>query len=87
MQMAAKAETKAEIEAEVKEETADEVEVFIPRDNINPAKNQYVAVNGVGMLVPIGKRVKIPKAYAEVLQNSFTQREKAYEYIENIKTN
>lgn len=55
----------------------DLVEVLIPIDYSNPDDiNAYVAVNGVGMLVPKGQRVKIPRPYAELILNAEEERAK-----------
>ncbi len=53
------------------------VEVYVPIDHSNEDDiNVYVSVNGVAMLIPRGKHVKIPKPYAEVLINAEEERAK-----------
>lgn len=49
----------------------DMIEVFIPRDHSNEKNDKfYCSVNGVAMLIPMGKRVKVPAAYAYAIQNA-----------------
>lgn len=61
--------------AEKKNEKKNEmVEVFIPLDRSNENNDKfYCSVNGVAMLIPMGKRVEIPVEYAHVIENA--QRE------------
>ena len=49
------------------------VEVRLFKDNDKYKDDVFVAVNGVGMIVPRGVEVKIPRKYAEALQNSEQQ--------------
>lgn len=78
--------TKTTETTEKAETTEDMVEVFIPRDNKSHSKEQFVSVNGVGMFVPINQKVKVPKKYAEVIENSLQQKEVAYQFMhENNK--
>jgi len=57
-----------------KKEKEDMIEVFIPLDRSNEKNDKYYcSVNGVAMLIPMGKRVKVPAAYAYAIQNA--QRE------------
>lgn len=46
------------------------VEVKLPKASKTEQNFQFVAVNGRTFQVPKGKRVKVPKPIAEVLQNS-----------------
>ena len=61
--------------AEKKTEKKNElVEVFIPLDRSNESNDKfYCSVNGVAMLIPMGKRVEVPAEYAKVIENA--QRE------------
>ncbi len=56
------------------------VKVNLFKDNDKYKDDVFVAVNGVGMLVPRGKEVEIPRKYAEVLRNSEIQDGYAVEY-------
>lgn len=56
------------------------VKVNLFKDNDRYKDDVFVAVNGVGMLVPRGKEVEIPRKYAEVLKNSEIQDGFAAEY-------
>jgi len=56
------------------------VTVKLFKDNARYKDDVFVAVNGVGMLVPRGVEVKIPRKYAEALLNSEKQASFAIEY-------
>lgn len=49
------------------------VTVKLFKDNDKYKDDVFVAVNGVGMVVPRGKEVKIPRKYAIALKNSEAQ--------------
>lgn len=57
------------------------VEIRLFKDNGKYSSDVYVAVNGVGMIVPRGKNVKIPRKYAIALKNSEAQDSFAASYI------
>ena len=57
------------------------VEIELFKDNNKYKDDVFVAVNGRGMLVPRGKKVKIPRKYAIALENSRTQDIKTSDYI------
>jgi hypothetical protein len=57
------------------------VTIKLFKDSGKYADDVYVAVNGVGMIVPRGKEVQIPRKYAIVLQNSEAQDAFAASYI------
>ena len=62
--------------ADKKEKKDDMVEVFIPLDRSNESRDKfYCSVNGVAMLVPMGKRVEVPAAYAQVIKNAQQEHE------------
>lgn len=44
----------------------------------------FVAVNGVGMLVPRGKEVQIPRKFAIALENSQRQSAYAFQYCAGL---
>ena len=51
-------------------ETVEMIEVFIPLDRSNEKNDKYYcSVNGVAMLIPMGKHVKVPAQYAYAIQN------------------
>ena len=58
------------------------VEIRLFKDSKKYKDDVYVAVNGVGMLVPRGETVKIPRKYAIALANSEAQDRNATDYIE-----
>ncbi len=49
------------------------VAVRLFKDNDRYKDDVFVAVNGVGMIVPRGVEVKIPRKYAEAIKNSEIQ--------------
>ena len=49
------------------------VSVKLFKDNDKYKDDVFVAVNGVGMIVPRGKEVEIPRKYAIALKNSEAQ--------------
>lgn len=58
------------------------VEVLIPKQGRGDTE-RFVAVNGERILVQTGKRVKVPKRFAEVILNSQEMSAIAEAYIEN----
>jgi len=59
-----------------KKEKNEMIEVFIPLDRSNEKNDKYYcSINGVAMLIPMGKRVKIPAAYAYAVQNAQAEAE------------
>ncbi len=74
--------TTAEETAEIKtfktleEENAyysEPVKIKLFKDNDKYSGDVFVAVNGVGMFVPRGEEVEIPRKYVEALKNSEIQ--------------
>lgn len=57
------------------------VEIELFKDDDRYADDVFVAVNGVGMVVPRGKKVKIPRKYALALANGQAQDAYARSYI------
>lgn len=70
-------------QAPVEDDGLVEVELF--KDNGKYKDDVYVAVNGNGMLIKRGVRVRIPKAYAAVLDNAERQRMVANRTIEQLR--
>lgn len=68
----AKAKAKAEAEAKAKAEAEAYEEVFVPKASKND-DSLFVSVNGKRILIKKGVAVKVPKAHAEVIRNSFAQ--------------
>lgn len=56
------------------------VSVKLFKDNDKYKDDVFVAVNGVGMIVPRGKEVKIPRKYALAIEQSERQDRKSAEY-------
>ena len=77
-------ETTEEVKAEAKpEENPDErVNIYLMRDSDKYKGDVFVQVNGVGYIIQRGKNVKVPKAVAEVLQNSQEQDSRTAELID-----
>lgn len=68
-------------------------EIFIPIDYSNPDEmNEYIAVNGVGILVPKGETVKVKREYAQAwaitnaLKEAQMKQKKAQKQKENAYT-
>ena len=57
------------------------VKIELFKDDDRYADDVFVAVNGVGMVVPRGKEVKIPRKYALAIANSQSQDAYARNYI------
>lgn len=60
----------------------EEVVVELFKDNGKYKDDVFVAVNGVGMVVPRGKPYKIKRKYAIALENSLKQDKKAVDFME-----
>lgn len=58
------------------------VEIELFKDNGKYKDDVFVAVNGVGCIVPRGKKVKIKRKYALALEDSMKQDRKTSEFIE-----
>lgn len=56
------------------------VSVKLFKDSNKYKDDVFVAVNGVGMIVPRGIEVRIPRKYAEALANSEQQSSFAVDY-------
>jgi len=61
------------------------VSVKLFKDNNRYRDDVFVAVNGVGMIVPRGVEVKIPRKYAIALANSEKQASFAAEHQTNLQ--
>ena len=69
-----KAETKTEKPAVVEDDGMEDI--FIPIDYSNPDEtNEYIAVNGVAILVPKGQKVRVKKEYAAAWRCTEQERE------------
>lgn len=62
------------------------VTVKLFKDSGRYKDDVFVAVNGVGMLVPRGVEVKIPRKYAEALRNSERQASFAVEFQTKLQS-
>ncbi len=63
------------------------VPVKLFKDNDKYKDDIFVAVNGVGMIVPRGKEVLIPRKYAIALKNSEAQDSFAAEFNAQLSKN
>ena len=84
--MSTKSKTKFE---SIKEENAyynELVSIRLFKDNDRYKDDVFVAVNGVGMIVPRGIEVKIPRKYAEALFNSEQQNSFAAWYQAKLQS-
>lgn len=69
--MATNKKTNVKIAKAVDENTLVEIELF--RDNKDYKDNVFVAVNGESCVIARGKKVKIKKKFADVIENSMKQ--------------
>ena len=60
--------------------------VFIPKRSKNDTE-RYVAVNGENMLIQTGRAVEVPERFAEVIEASQRQDDKAEAFIEAFARN
>lgn len=68
-----------------KNNSAEEMtEIFLMKDNDRYKGDVFVCVNGVGIMVPRGEKVKIKKKYADVLQRAAYQANEAASYSEKM---
>ncbi len=58
-------------------------EVFVPKENKHD-DTLYIAVNGKRMMIKKGITVSIPTEFAEVVENSFSSRQTADEFINSV---
>ena len=67
------------------EVVSEKVEVYLPR--LREEKNQdvWVCVNGKGILIKRGERVKVDPEYAEVLKHSEQADDVAYEFLSKLE--
>ena len=63
------------------------VTVTLFQDGDKYKDDVFVAVNGVGMLVPRGKEVQIPRKFAIALENSQKQSNYALKYCAELANN
>ncbi len=57
------------------------VNIFIPKQSRNDTE-RFVAVNGERILIQTGKNVKVPKRFAEVIENSEAMAAVSAAYID-----
>lgn len=62
------------------------VEIELFKDNDKYKNDVFVQVNGKSMQIKRGVRVKVPKAFAEVLENSEAQRKFASRTIDKLSS-
>ena len=79
--MATTKKTAAEMAAGNDENALVEIELF--RDNKDYKDNVFVAVNGESCVIARGKRVKIKKKFASVIENSMKQDLKTARLMDN----
>ena len=61
------------------------VEIELYKDNDKYKNDVFVCVNGKSMQIKRGERVRIPKAFAEVLDNAEAQRKFAGRTIDRLR--
>lgn len=60
----------------------EEVEIELFKDNGKYKDDVFVAVNGVGMVIPRGTKYKVKRKYLEAIENSIKQDRKANDFME-----
>ena len=60
----------------------EEVEIELFKDNGKYKDDVFVAVNGVGMVIPRGTKYKVKRKYLEAIENSIKQDIKANDFME-----
>ena len=73
--------TNTQKNAKYDENTLVEIELF--RDNRDYKDNVFVAVNGESCVIARGKKVKIKKKFADVIENSMRQDIKTARLMDN----
>ena len=58
------------------------VEVELFKDNGKYKDDVFVAVNGVGIVIPRGKKVKVKRKYALLIEDSLKQNKEAVDFME-----
>ena len=71
-------------ETQTPEKEMVEIELF--KDNDKYKNDVFVQVNGKSMQIKRGVRVRIPKAFAEVLENAEAQRKFASRTIDKLSS-
>lgn len=66
-------------------ETDNRVEVMIPRDPANKEADLYVGVNGVGYLLPRGKKSLVPDYVAAEIERANAAQEAMYEAQDELR--
>lgn len=79
--MATAKKTNIQKTARCDENTLVEIELF--RDNRDYKDNVFVAVNGESCVIARGKKVKIKKKFADVIENSMRQDIKTARLMDN----
>lgn len=81
------ADTKNAKQAEIRkapDPMEEKVRIRLPKDRENKQPDLFVGLNGKTYLIKRGEDVLVPRAVAEILQNSQEQDEAAYEFITGI---
>lgn len=69
------------LHTDINENSLVEIELF--RDNKDYKDNVFVAVNGESCVIARGKKVKIKKKFADVIENSMRQDVKTAKLMDN----
>ena len=78
---AMKSEPTADVQEEKSVDYNELVEVELFKDNGKYKDDVLVAVNGVGILIPRGEKVKVKRKYALALENSMKQDKSTAKFI------
>ncbi len=64
----------------VKQEKEKTIKIKLPKDRTRKEQTIYVSVNGVAMLIPLGKEVEVPMRY----YNAIKERELDIECVDKF---
>lgn len=61
------------------------VEIFIPKDTLNPTNAEWLSINGQEIWLAKGKKSFVPKSVAELWQRSYQRAIEAQEQMNSFK--
>ncbi len=71
-------------EKKITDPSEEMTEIYLMKDNDRYKGDVFVCVNGVGIMVPRGEKVKIKKKYADVISRSMEAALSAASYADSL---
>ena len=71
-------------EKKITDPSEEMTEIYLMKDNDRYKGDVFVCVNGVGIMVPRGEKVKIEKKYADVISRSMDAALSAASYADSL---